>query len=217
MKKSSFWLPLAASFGLMASAHADFNDNAWKQYVAYSKSRPKVVATHMATNYKVDDETGSYKSERAAGAGGEKPKWVVVDKGNAPEAAIKMDTGLAAKVAEHPNDLLEETTAVERVGNETLGGKEWVILKAQTRLKEGKRPVVAKIWVSPETGQPLKIEGSMEKVPMPMKDLRFTISYEQAGDATVLPKLVKFHSVFSIMFHSVELDLAQELSGWKPN
>lgn len=214
---------MAACLGMMASAHADINDKAWTQYVEYSQARPKVVATRMTTSYKMSadesPETGTYKSERAAGASGEKPKWVVVDKGNVSESMQKittMDMGLAAKVAEHPNDLLEGTTAVERVGTETLGGKEWVILKAQTRLKENKRPVVARIWVSPETGQPLKIEGVMEKVPMPMKDMRFSISYEQAGDATVLPKLVKFHSAFSVMFHSGEMDFAQELSGWKP-
>lgn len=214
---------MLAGLGMMAPAHADLNDKAWTQYVEYSQARPKVVATRMATSFKVSDdkspESGTYKSERAPGASGEKPKWVVVDKGNVSESMQKMttlDLGLAAKVAEHPNDLLEGTTAVERVGSETLGGKEWVILKAHTRLKEGKRPLLAKVWVNPETGQPLKIEGAFEKVPMPgLKDIRFSINYEAAGEAAVLPKLVKFHLAFSILFQSGEMDLAQELSGWK--
>lgn len=225
MKKNFIVLAsMAACLGMMAPAHADINDKAWKQYVEYSQSRPKLVATRMTTSFKMsegkDAENGTCKSERVAGASGEKPKWVVVDKGTASESMQNMttlDVSPAAKVAEHPNDLLEETTAVERVGHETVGGKEWVILKAQTRMKGTKRPVELKIWVNQETGQPLKIEGAFDKVPLPgAKDMRFSINYEQAGDAAVLPKLVKFHFTYSLLFKSSEMDMAQELSGWKP-
>ena len=224
MKKNFIVLASMAACLGMTSAHADINDKAWKQYVEYSQSRPKLVATRMTTSFKMsegkDVENGTCKSERVAGASGEKPKWVVVDKGSASESMQNMstlDVGPATKVAEHPNDLLEETTAVERMGTETVGGKEWVILKTQTRMKGTKRPVELKVWVSQETGQPLKIEGAFDKIPLPgAKDMRFSISYEQAGEAAVLPKQVKFHAAYSALFKSGEMDMVQDLSGWKP-
>ena len=224
MKHNSCWLPLVACLGMMASAHANTDDKAWKQYLEYSQSRPKVVATKMATAYKIPGESapdvGSYTSERVVPAEGDKPQWVMVDKSKASanmQKGMRLDMSLAAKFAENPNDVLEPPSSVERVGTEKVGGVEWVILKAQTRLKGSKPPFTAKVWVHPVTGQPLKMEGLLENVPIPgSRNVRFSVSYDQAGAAAVLPKLVSLHYDFSIMFQKGEMDFAQELSGWKP-
>lgn len=222
-KMRNYFAAALVCLGAVSAAQAGTDDKAWKQYLEYSQSRPKMVATRLATSYKVPGdngpEIGAYKSERVA-AGTDQPKWVVSDKGTASDGMLKatpIDLMLAAAFAENPNDIFESAAAVDRVGIEKLGGAEWVVLQVHGKLKRWKPAVIAKVWVNAETGRPYKIEGVPEKVPFPGgKEARFSVAYEPAaGDTDALPKQVMVHYGFTIMFHSGVNDFSQELSGWK--
>lgn len=194
----------------------------WKQYRAYSGENPNFVAKTMSTKFEMTgDEApliGHYQTVRTTDLQG-KVQWVLMQKNREYEASYKMapmDLSLAARIAENPINPFEAPDSVEQLGREVIEQTSWAILRFRSTLRDGRIPILAKVWLHPETGRPRKLEAEVERPPMPgMKRLSFMIDYGPGESAVALPRKINLHYEISLFFKSGVVDFSQELNGWE--
>jgi hypothetical protein len=133
--------------------------------------------------------------------------------------AYKMDAlnlSLAAYAANRPEGFVSSPTSIVLVGDENVDGQPTSVYEVKGRIGKGNLPVLAKIWLNQKTDAPVKIEGIIEKLPLPgVKNATFILWYSTNDSGLVLPSAFQLRYSISMFFKTGQIAFMQKLSDWK--
>lgn len=197
---------------------------AWDRMQQQLEKNGGVIAYEIASNFELlgdsVPEGGQYSTRVRRLDQNGMPLRELASEGKASVDAYKMDAlslSLAAYAANRPEGFLSAPTSVVLIGDEQINGESTSVYEVRGRIGKGNLPVLAKIWVQQKTDVPVKIEGTIEKLPLPgVKNATFLLRYATSETGLVLPSAFQLKYSISMLFKTGQVTFQQTLSDWKP-
>lgn len=132
--------------------------------------------------------------------------------------AYKMDAmslSLGVLAANRPEEFLLSPSSIVFVRDEAFDGVAASVYEVKTSVGKGIYPTVAMIWVRQKDATPIKIEGVIDKLPLPgIKKAQFVLRYATASNGLTLPGAIQINYAVSIFFQSGKVSFLQTFSDW---
>jgi len=206
-----------AFFALLvsSSALAQQADPLWKRAQDNVLASKNLVASAVSVDTVVADDRGNnvdtiHKETVLSQSKDGQPMGSVVKMTEAKQSGLgelKFEWG----VANYPEHGLADGTSIVRGERALLDAKACVIFHVQG--KKGKMPFTSKAWIEESTGLPLRVDYTVEGVPM-AKSLTYSVLYGRDGEARWLPREVKIDAYISAFFYKMKIRSTQHLSNW---
>lgn len=209
--------------GIFSVANAQATDATWALFQTHLQANKGLVAHEIVSRFEVPGDngriSGAYKTSiQRWDASGEPVRGLAEqsEDGRAGLRIAPLSCSIADKLADHPEELFQSLESLIYLGDQELQGTVWSVMQSRSRLPRGNAQVHAKVWLNPRTGQPNKVEGVIEQVPMPgVKSINFTLKYAADAEGRSLPLDVTVHSTIALFFHSGSVSFTQELGKWR--
>jgi hypothetical protein len=125
-----------------------------------------------------------------------------------------MSLSLGNLAANRPEEFLLSPSSILFVRDETVDGLAASVYEAKTSV--GKYPAVVMIWVMQKDATPIKMEGVLEKLPLPgIKKVQFVLRYATGLHGLTLPASMQINYAVSIFFQEGKVSFSQKFSDWE--
>lgn len=197
---------------------------AWDRMQLQLKKNDGMTAYEIASNFELlgdsAPEVGQYSTRvRQLDQNGTPLRELASDDKESADA-YKMNAlslALAVYAANRPEGFLSSPTSMVFIGDEKINGESTSVYQVKGGIGKGNLPVLAKIWIEQKTDAPVKIEGTIEKLPLPgVKNATFLLQYAHSESGLVLPSVLQLKYSISILFNTGQVSFQQKLSDWKP-
>ncbi|RZT09917.1 hypothetical protein SAMN05216319_1637 [Duganella sp. CF402] len=196
----------------------------WDRMQQQLKKNDGLIAYEIASNFELlgdsAPEIGQYSTRVRQLDQNGIPLRELDSSGKESADAYKMDTlslSLAAYAANRPEGFVSSPSSIVLLGDENVNGKPALVYEVKGRIGKGNIPVLAKIWIEQTTDAPVKIEGTIEKLPLPgVKNATFLLQYATSESGLVLPSEFQLRYSISMLFKTGQVAFRQTLSDWKP-
>lgn len=217
-------LILAISISTFSSVGiAQTPEVSWAKMQAILAANKTLTAREINSKYEIPGDSGkvsgSYKTTIAGHDGNGRPVRSLSETSKDAEEGMKMaalDFGIAHQFANYPAELFPTAASYRLVGTEQVNGEPSSIIKIHAQHSKKNLPVTANVWISERNSRPLRVEGWLEKIPIPgVKKVNFSIKYaiDQAGRS--LPLEVTVAYTISLFFHTGDLYFSHRLADWQ--
>lgn len=188
------------------------------------KKNDGLIAYEIASNFELlgdsAPEVGQYSTRVRQLDRNGMPLRELVNTGKESADAYKMDAlslSLAAYAANRPEGFVSSPTSIVRSGDENINGESTSVYEVKGLIGKGNLPVLAKIWIEQKTDAPVRIEGTIEKLPLPgVKNATFLLLYATNESGLVLPSAFQLRYSISMLFKTGQVAFQQTLLDWKP-
>jgi hypothetical protein len=197
---------------------------AWERMQQQIRKNAGVIAYEISFRFELwgdsESEAGQYSTRVLQLDSKGVPQRELVLAGNDSKAAYKMDAlslTLAVHAANRPEEFLSSPWSIVFVVNENIDGELASVYEVKARVGKGNFPVLAKVWIGQKNGAPIKIEGTLEKLPLPgVKSAAFVLRYASGDNGLTLPSALQIKDSISLLFHTGQVSFQQKLMDWRP-
>jgi hypothetical protein len=197
---------------------------AWDRMQQQLKKNDGVIAYEIASNFELAGgsapEVGQYLTRVRQLDQNGIPLRELASDGKQSVDAHKLDAlslSLAVYAANRPEGFVSSPTTIVFIGDENIDGKPASVYEVKGRVGKGDLPVLAKIWIEQKTDAPVKIEGTIEKLPLPgVKNATFLLQYAPSDSGLVLPSAFHLRYSISMLFQAGQVEFLQKFSDWRP-
>jgi len=177
-----------------------------------------LIAYQIATSFEApgDDgpETGQYSTRvnQLDKEGNPLREHVAGDKKSYKFDAMSLS--LAILAANRPEEFLLSPSTMVFIRDDMVDGEAASVYEVKSSVGKGTYPVLAQVWI--RQGMPLKIDGVVEKLPLPgIKKAAFSLLYTTGENGLSLPKSLQVNYTISIFFHTGQVSFQHNFSDWK--
>lgn len=222
-RSQAIWISCVCAIFTCPLAKAETAAKQWGLLQTHLSMNKTYIAHEIDSRYELPGDSvpvaGKYKTIVDPNYRQDEPRRILSEPTEAGAVGMKMapmEFGMGAQWANRPDELFSEVTSIEFITNEQQDGESYSVLRVRTHLTRGNAPVTAKIWVNEKNSRPLRVEGIIEKVPLPgVKQIHFTVTYRADADGRSLPREVTVTYPISIFFHSGVVLFQHNLSDWR--
>jgi len=217
------WMVSSALIFVSTLAKAEMPMPVWTQVQQQLARNQGLIAYQIDSAFELTGdappEAGQYATRVRQLDKNGKPVRELIASSKEATQAYKMDAmslSLGNLAANRPEEFLLSPSSMVFVRDEEIDRQAASVYEVKASVGNGNYPAVAMIWVTQKDAIPIKIEGVLEKLPLPgIKKARFVLCYVTGAHGLTLPASIQINYAVSIFFQDGKVSFLQKFSDWE--